>query len=204
MQTVHSCVETLLPFIQSVISSDWTQAKQIQKDIINLEKEADIIKRDVRLHLPKGLFLPVSRNDVLNILRYQDKLANKAKDIAGLMVGRKMELPKTIETYYIQLLVRVLDASKQARRAIYELDELLETGFRGRELELVEEMIDELDEIEHHTDELQADLRHELFKIEKNLPPVDVVFLYQVIQWTGDLADQAQIVGGQLQSLLAK
>jgi len=29
------------------------------------------------------------------------------------------------------------------------------------------------------------------------------MFLYQVIQWTGELADQAQRVGSQLQLLIA-
>ncbi|HBP75141.1 MAG TPA: phosphate transport regulator, partial [Alcanivorax sp.] len=36
------------------------------------------------------------------------------------------------------------------------------------------------------------------------LPPVDVIFLYKIIEWIGDLADRAQKVGGRLQLLLAR
>ena len=43
-----------------------------------------------------------------------------------------------------------------------------------------------------------------LFRLEKDLPPVDVIFLYKIIDWIGDLADRASRVGGYLQLLLAR
>ena len=36
------------------------------------------------------------------------------------------------------------------------------------------------------------------------LPPVDVIFLYKIIDWIGDLANRAQTVGGRLQILIAR
>ncbi len=50
----------------------------------------------------------------------------------------------------------------------------------------------------------QVEIRTMLFEIEKDLPPVDVIFLYQIIQWVGDAADLAQRVGSRLQFMLAK
>jgi hypothetical protein len=38
----------------------------------------------------------VARRDLLELLTMQDKVANKAKDIAGLILGRKMEFPESI------------------------------------------------------------------------------------------------------------
>ena len=40
--------------------------------------------------------------------------------------------------------------------------------------------------------------------LEVELPPVDVIFLYQIIDWVGDLADRAQRVGSRLQLLVAR
>jgi predicted phosphate transport protein (TIGR00153 family) len=94
--------------------------------------------------------------------------------------------------------------STQANKAIHELDELLETGFRGSEVELVEAMIKELDAIERDTDKIEVEVRAALFAIEKELPPVDVMFLYQVIAGIGELGDIAQRVGSRLQLLLAR
>jgi uncharacterized protein Yka (UPF0111/DUF47 family) len=52
--------------------------------------------------------------------------------------------------------------------------------------------------------ELQVALRAELFKLERDLFPVDVMFMYKVIEWIGDLADQAQRVGSRLHRVLAR
>jgi uncharacterized protein Yka (UPF0111/DUF47 family) len=51
---------------------------------------------------------------------------------------------------------------------INELDELLETGFKGREVALVEKMIHQLDKIEDDADAMQIKLRPSLLSIEKN------------------------------------
>ncbi len=37
--------------------------------------------------------MPVSRTDMLDLLRQQDMLANLAKDIAGRALGRKLQVP---------------------------------------------------------------------------------------------------------------
>ena len=117
----------------------------------------------------------------------QDKVANRAKDIAGLIRGRKMSLPDSLGTRYLDFVKRGIDACEQAQKAINELDELVETGFRGTEVELVQEIITELDRIEKDTDVIQVEVRTSLFEIERDLPPVDVMFLYRLIDWTGDL-----------------
>ena len=148
--------------------------------------------------------MPVSRRDLLEVLTMQDKIANKAKDIAGLIIGRKMTFPDTVNEKLIDFVKRCIDASKQAQKAINELDELVETGFGGREVKLVESMIKELDSIESDTDKIQVKVRAELFKKEKNLPPVDVMFMYRIIDWIGDLGDLSQRVGSRLELMLAR
>lgn len=204
MEKVHACVEALLPFFQAVLADNWERAHQLQQKIAYLEQEADNLKRELRLHLPKGIFLPVSRSDLLEVLVLQDELANKAKDIAGLVYGRQMHFAKELTELFLALLKRCQDAVKQAQIAIEELDELLEAGFRGDEVRIVENMIVELDKIEHATDEMQIDLRHKLFQLENTLPPVDVIFLYKLIEWIGNLADDAHSLGGQLHLLIAR
>ena len=95
--------------------------------------------------------------------------------------------------------------SHQALKAIQELDELLEVGFTGREeIRRVEEMLKAVDELEHRSDELAVHLRAGLFKLERELPPVDVIFLYQIITLLGTVADDAESVGDRLQILMAK
>ena len=204
MEKVVACSRELIPFFESVNQGDLVQAKIHQKNISKLEKEADKLKKDLRMHLPTGLMMPVSRTDLLEVLRLQDNIANKSKDIAGIMVGRKMLFPESMGTLLLEYLQRCVDAAEQALVTVNELDELVETGFGGSEVELVQSMLKKLDKIESETDKIQIKARATLFKIEKDLPPVDVMFLYRIIEWVGELADVSQRVGSRLQMMLAR
>lgn len=204
MASVQACIVELVPFFEAALKEDWKEAKEIQKKISKLENDADKLKKELRMQLPNSLFMPVSRRDLLEVLTMQDKIANKAKDIAGLITGRKMTFPDTVNDKLLDFVNRCIDASKQAQVAINELDELVETGFSGREVKLVQDMIKKLDEIESDTDKIQVKVRAELFKKEKDLPPVDVMFMYRVLDWIGDLADLSQRVGSRLEIMLAR
>lgn len=147
--------------------------------------------------------MPIQRQDVLELLTQQDKIANKAKDISGRVLGRRMDIPVVMRESFMTYLERCLDATKQAKRVINELDDLLETGFRGREVRLVEDMIVDLDKIEDDTDVMQVAVRRELLDLESQLNPVDVMFLYSIIEWVGELADISERVGSRLELMLA-
>lgn len=184
IKIVHQASAALIPFFNHVFKGEWTEADAIRIEIRNLEREADELKREVRLHLPRGLFMPVERTDLLELITHQDKIANKAKDIAGRVIGREMVIPESIQKDFLAYVTRCVDATKQASEAINEFDELLETGFRGREVTLVEKMLVELDAIEQDTDDMQIKIRRELRAVESELNPIDAMFLYKIIEWS--------------------
>ncbi len=204
MAKAQNCVVLLGDFLEATFVKDWDRAAILQQEIRSCENEADDLKSNVRTKLPKNLFLPVPRTDLLELLSTQDSLANRAKDIAGLMLGRKMEIPESLVPMVREYFQESLLASEQALKIINQLGELLETGFRGRKVELVEVLILELDELEHKTDVSQIKLRAKLFELEAALPPVNVMFLYKIIDSIGDLADISQKIGGRLLLLLAR
>jgi len=204
MKKAHACAQLLDDFFNEVISQHWPVAVEIQAKIQQLEEDADKLKHDMRMHLPKGLFLPVARGDLLSLLSKQEALANRAEDIVGIVVGRKIDMPQHLRESFMAFLRRSIDAAAQAKKAICELDELLESGFRGKEITIVGEMIQELNVIEDDTDTMQVELCQKLFDIEKDLQPVDVIFLYKIFEKVGSLADCAQEVGSSLQILLAR
>ncbi len=204
IKLVAKCSNQLIPFFAACTEQDWTTAGKIRKKISKYEHDADELKRQLRLELPGGLFMPVDRADVLELLSQQDKIANKSKDIAGRVLGRQIVIPESLQASFISYVERNLDAIEKAAEAINELDDLLETGFRGREVQLVEKMINQVDAIEDDTDSMQIKIRQDLLAIEKDLNPVDVMFLYQIIDWVGDLADLAERVGSRLEIMLAR
>jgi predicted phosphate transport protein (TIGR00153 family) len=204
MVQVHACVGLLKPLFEAVMADDADEVMRVQKQITQLEHDADDRKHALRHDLPTGLFMPVDRRDLLDVLMMQDNMANQAKDIAGLIVGRQMRLPETTHKLFAEYVARVIDASAQALSIIDELDELVETGFHGIELERVQAMIAKLDRIESETDRIQVELRRILFGLENELRATDVMFTYRLIEGVGQVADYAQRVGSRLQLLLAR
>lgn len=204
MSAASETANQLIPFFEAVIADDWQKAETIQQRIAEKENRADELKREVRLHLPKSLFLPVARSDLLELLSIQDAVANCARDIAGIMLGRKMSIPPALQPKILEFVHAAVEASDFALKAINELDELLQTGFRGREVKVVETLILELDDREHLADKLEVEIRAQLFAIEDGLPPVDVMFLYKAIEWIGELSNRAQRVGSRLELLMAR
>lgn len=204
MSRATESVAQLVEFIEAAVAGDWEKAEDLQQRIGRIENEADDRKKSLRLSLPSSLLMPVDRHDLLELLTTQDKIANRAKDIAGLMTGRRMQVPAQLVDGIVTFVKRCHDATIQAQNVVNELDELFESGFRGAEARLVRAMIEELDRIEGDTDSLQRVMRAELFKLERDLYPVDVMFLYKIIEWIGDLADEAQRVGSRLHRILAR
>ncbi|MCK3657360.1 phosphate transport regulator [Pasteurellaceae bacterium Pebbles2] len=201
---VTEACSLLVPFFEATFAQDWDKAEQIRLQISDTERQADTLKREIRLKLPRGLFLPIDRTDLLELVTQQDKLANFAKDISGRTVGRQFAIPETMQDDFLKFVCRSLDATVQAHRVIDEMDQLLETGFKGRELKFVNNMITALDAIEDDTDQMQIQLRRMLRQIEERYNPIDVMFLYKTFEWVGVLADQAQRVGSRIELMLAR
>lgn len=204
IKKVHECVKQLQPFFEAVIKKDYKKAATVHKKIDELEVEADDLKHELRIHLPNSLFMPMPRERILDIVTTQDQIANKTKRVTRMISGRKMELPDEIAELMMAYVECCIAASHQAKCVVNELDELVEVGFRGREVSSVKKMIDDLDEVEHKADKLEQQINNTLFAMEKSMDPIDVMFIYRMIQEVGEVADIAQRVGARLELLLAQ
>lgn len=204
MAKVVLCAEQLTSFISAVNSNDWQVAESIYNEISRIENDADEDKKNIRLNLPKSLFMPIGRNDLLELVSKQDKVANCAKDIAGTILGRKMQIPTQIQDLLNTYIDSSIKTVQEANTIVHELDELIETGFGGREVEWIEKLITKLDEFETESDKHQIEIRSQLHAIEAELPPVDVMFLYKIFELIGNLADRAQKVGDQIHVIVAR
>jgi predicted phosphate transport protein (TIGR00153 family) len=204
MEVVNECVGLVPALFDALIANDKRALADTQEAIFAKEQEADAIKNEVRLHLPRSLFLPVDRRDLLEVLEVQDAIADTAQDIAGLLQQREMTVLDDMREDLKTLVGRCVDACAQSKAIIDELDELIETGFRGPEAARVEDMVKALNKIETETDDLAIALTRKLFKHEDAISPVSVMFWYRLIQWIGNIADHAEKVGDRMLLLIAR
>ena len=204
MRIVKECVAEVPALFDALIAGN-EEAIVKSKDIIFAkEDEADKIQNELRMSLPKSLFLPVDRRDLLDLLEMQDTIANVSQDIAGLMVERDMSVPPGMEEDLKVFVQRCVDTCNHAATIIEQMDELVEMGFRGREASKVDEMVSKLGEIEDETDTMGMALASTLFSMEDELKPVSVMFWYQMLQWIGDIADYAEKTGDRVRLMIAR
>ncbi len=204
MRVVVQCANEVPALMQALCDGDKIKVEATRDGIFTLENEADRIKNEMRAHLPRRLFMPVDRRDLLEILDLQDSIADTAQDIAGMLMLRDMSIPEPLHEPLMVLVNRCVDACNQMARIMEELDELLETGFRGPESDKVLYMIEELNKIETETDLMAVTFLRKMFSHEDTIGAVGVILWLRIVRWIGDLANYAERVGNRDRLLLAR
>lgn len=202
MRAAVSCARQLGPLFDAMSAGDNPRIHEVRRSIDELEHEADRIKNEIRAHLPQRLLMAVERRDMLDILDAQDTIADTCQDIAEIADQRKMHVPEPLRIPLRDLGARVVATCEQAERVINELDELVEMGFKGREVTKVSEMIEALGHLESESDRLEEQAAAALFTIEDELG-FGAYFWYQMIKNTARVSDFAERVGNRLRLLIA-
>lgn len=204
MGVTFSCVCLIPPLFDAVYRNDTAQTAKFASEINTLETEADKLKSTFRLNMPKSLFLPVDRKDLLSLIADQDKIADTAEDIGKVFLYRKMIVPEGIKELLDELLEGIMEISAAAKEMINQLDALLELGFGGRESEKVTEMIAGVRRSEHNIDDIIHRCQKQLFTLEHELDPVSVMFWYKIIELLGQISDQSENLADRLLLFLSK
>jgi len=204
MKKAASCARLVRPFFEALAAGRHERVEEIRNRIFRAEEEADYVKNEVRNHLPKSLFMPIDRRDLLEVLDMQDSVADVAQDIVELLELRPMELPEELQDDLFEMVDTSIAAVEQALEISEKLDDLVAASFSGPDADRVFAMISKLSEIEHENDQVGMRFIRHLFAIEDELKPVDVMFWYQIAGLIGDLADYSQKMGNRLRLLIAK
>ncbi len=204
MRTVFSCVCLLPTLFDALYQEDREEVVKIAAEIDALETTADKIKSDLRLNMPKTLFMPVDRRDLLALLRDQDAIADYVEKTSQILTSRDMVVPDEIKALLDELIEATMEISSKAKLMIEELDELVQVGFGGREHDKVITMIAGVRKSEHNIDDILHRVRRGLFKVEDDLSPVSAVFWYQLIEIIGDISNKAENMADRLLLFLSK
>lgn len=169
MDSVALCVHRLPELFEALERKDYARLDQLSEEISKLEHDADLIKNDIRNNLPKSLFLPIDRGNLLEILSLQDSIADKVEDIAVILSLKPLELFPSFKEAFKQFLKKNIEAFDEAKLIIKELHELVESSFGGIEAEKVRSMVDVVAFREHEADLIQRQLLKCFFKAEDQL-----------------------------------
>ena len=204
MLKVKECVDLVKPLMDALLAENQNEVEAVAQKIFKAEHESDLVKKEIRNNLPKGIFLPVDRTDMLNYLREQDKIADSAEDLGVLVTLKKMKVPEELRENLKTLVDRVLITCETAMQVSSEIKILAETSFGGAEAQKVMDIIEQLKLDEFEADKAQMKLAKKMFSIESKLDPVSIMMWMNIFKELGALANHAENVGDHLRMMLHK
>jgi len=202
MNQVSECVRHLKTLFEAVKRKDYDEVQLITDKISELEHEADVTKNDIRNHLPKSLFLPIDRGNLLEVLGLQDKIADRAEEVAILLTLKQIDMLDTFKDDFNEFLDKNIETFDCARLIIKEMHELLESSFGGAEAIKVRAMVDEVSFKEHEADIIQRKLLKSLFKAENEMTYSSFHLWLKIFETLGSISNLSEKLANRVRLML--
>jgi len=204
MCKVKECVCILGDGVEKYYKGDYKDFSNVAEKVSKLEHEADLIKSNIRNHLPSHLFMPVDKGKFMWALREQDAILDHADNLVNMLDMRHTKIPKELQNLFIEHCKLVVKTVEAMEDAVCNLRDLVETSFVKREREQTKEFIYKVHEFEYKADIKKYEMTKGIYKLEKKLNPMDVYHLLKIADWVDDIADHAENVADWLRAMIAK
>jgi hypothetical protein len=201
---VHECVKLVRPLMEACVREDYEEIHRLQDAVSKLEYEADLIKHKIREHLPRRYFLPVARVDLDRYLHFEDNLADAAQDFAVILLIRNTKIHPELVEEFLAFVGQVLSVSETLSAAAEDMETLAETSFGGAEADAVLKRISGLGEGEWKADRMQRRISQHIYRLEKELDPVTILFYEKILQALSAIANAAENTGDLLRAMIVK
>ncbi|MCJ7572599.1 MAG: TIGR00153 family protein [Candidatus Thermoplasmatota archaeon] len=204
MGKVKECIGILKDGLVKYYTGDYKGFSELAKEVSELEHEADIIKSNIRNHLPSSVFMQVDKGRFLWALREQDAILDHAENLVEMLDMRHTKIPEELRPIFIEHCKLVCETVQAMELAVENIRDLVETGFVKRERDQTKQYIHKVHDWEYIADQKRYEATRGVYKLEKKLEPMDVYHLLKIIDWVDDIADHAENVADWLRSMIAK
>ncbi len=204
MCKVRECIDILGDGLSRYYKGDYKNFSELAKKVSEIEHEADIIKSNLRNHLPTSLFMPVDKGKFMWALREQDAILDHAENLVKMLDMRHTKIPKELQNFFIEHSNLVMKTVRAMEDAVCNIKDLVQTSFVKRERQQTKEFIYKVHEYEYKADEKKYEMTLGIYKLEKKLKPMDVYHLLKIADWVDDIADHAENVADWLRAMIAK
>lgn len=202
MKKVSSCIKKLTEIFDLLKERKFDKIDDLVHQLSKLEHEADLTKNDIRNHLPKSLFLPIDRGQLLDILSIQDNIADKAEEIGNLITLQPFKTLGDLLDNLCKLYEKNIEAFWETRQVLKEMDELLESSFGGLEAEKVKAMIDQTSFKEYEADKMKHQLMKEFFEVADNLPTPAFYLYVRLIEEINHISHISESLANRIRMIL--
>jgi predicted phosphate transport protein (TIGR00153 family) len=188
-ESLQSMLATIDAYLQGEIDSAESHASRTHR----AESEADAIRRGISDLLHRGAFLPVFREDVIELVRMVDEIAGHAQTCCKFIINQRPDVPDNLRQDFL----------KVARDSIASLPPLQEGVTKlSEDLSITREKAAQVHGIEKALDELEWQLSHRIFSTD--LPLAHKMHLKQLVDVIVGISDIAEDAAEILETLIVK
>ncbi len=201
-EKVKECAWAFQQAMECHVTDKCQTFEELRQEVIRLEKEADVIKRRIRGHLPKGSVLPVDKFELFMYLREQDSVLDSVEDALDWISFRpEPGIPKELEKEFFLLVDATVEPIEELAHMVAESRKYFK-NYSEKQRVAVKDIIRKLRQQEHEADKAEAEIKRLVFHL--NTDPVTVFHVVRLAEIIGEIADHAENAGDMMRAMIAR
>jgi len=201
MLRVMDCLTELKPLMNKFVKEDFSSLKAQSRKISKFEHKADQIKDEIKISLTKSFISATNRSDILALLKEQDAIADSCEALSHLLAIRNTRVHPTLSKPLLNLTEKVMHSVTLLCEANKEIEKSIRKENHAQRKKLLEK-IKQIQKTEWETDEIQLKIHEQIFSVEREIDPITIVFLMDVVKKLGWIADHAENTGDVLRRIV--
>jgi phosphate transport system regulatory protein PhoU len=169
--------------------------------VSELESKADLIKRNVRAHLPRGIIMPIDKFELFAYLNKQDSIAGRAEDILQWLTYHDTAFHPDVIKGLEELLEQCTAITAMLPSLILSARSYFQTGDENIRVH-VKSMIRKIREMENSADDMEHRLKKFIFSMGQD--SLTIYYLIELIDLIGRTADNSESAADIMRSMIAR
>ena len=201
-EKVKECAWAFQQAIECHLADKCRTFEEFRQEVIQLEREADTIKRRIRGHLPKGTLMPVYNFLLFRYLREQDQVIDAVEDALDWISFRSEPgIPAELEKEFVILADAVIDPIEELSKMVGEARKYFK-NYSEEQRVIIKNIIRTLRQQEHEADKAEDMVKQKVLNM--NVDPVTVFHMVRLAEIIGSIADHAENAGDMMRAMVAR
>jgi predicted phosphate transport protein (TIGR00153 family) len=201
-EKVKECAWAFQQAIECHIADKCQTFEEFRQEVIQLEREADAIKRRIRGHIPKGTLMPVYNFLLFRYLREQDQVIDAVEDALDWISFRSEPgIPAELEKEIVILADAVIDPIEELSKMVAEARKYFK-NFSEEQRVIIKNIIRTLRQQEHEADKAEDAVKQKVLNM--NIDAVTVFHMVRLAEIIGSIADYAENAGDMMRAMIAR
>ena len=201
-EKVKECGWAFQQAIECHLSEKCKTFEEFRQEVIQLESDADAIKRRIRGHLPKGTLMPVYNFLLFRYLREQDQVIDAVEDALDWISFRiEPGIPAELEKDFVNLADAVIEPIEQLSEMVSEARKYFKNYSEAQRV-VIKNIIHTLRQKEHEADKAEDIVKKKVLNMD--IDAVTVFHIVRLAEIIGSIADHAENAGDMMRAMVAR